>query len=126
MFELIRFFCVGICAALTHYFIVICLYQYFSIALSLSNFIAFCIALWVSYFGHKYFTFRTQTQNSGHTFLKFILVATIGFLFNEGLLLIGHAIFHTAPIQWIVIVAIFLTAILTFILNKFFTFKILE
>ncbi|MCF8998637.1 GtrA family protein [Acinetobacter nectaris] len=126
MFEFIRFCCIGLCAAVTHYTIALALYQHYDTPLSLSNLIAFCIALWVSYFGHKLFTFRTTSERTSHTFLKFVIVASLGFLFNEGFLLLSHNFFATLPIQLLIATAIIFTAVLTFFLNKFFTFKTME
>ncbi|EKU36998.1 MULTISPECIES: GtrA family protein [Acinetobacter] len=120
LFQLARFTTTGAAAALTHYSIVMLLFKR-NIALQYANLIAFLLAYWVSYFGHRIFTFKAQHIAHRQTLPKFTLVAGLGFLFNESFLLLSNLYFNT-PVSTLVCVAIVLTSILTFLLNRFFAF----
>ena len=89
IFQLARFTTTGAAAALTHYSIVMLLFKR-NIALHYANLVAFLLAYWVSYFGHRIFTFKAQ---------------------------------HISHRQTLVCVAIVLTSIVTFLLNRFFAFQ---
>ncbi|WP_111895959.1 GtrA family protein [Acinetobacter sp. MB5] len=117
-----RFGIIGVLAALTHYTIVILLFEQGHVALAYANLIAFCLAFWVSYFGHRHFTFQAQALSHRQTLPKFFLVATLGFVFNESLLLISHQYLNIS-LSILVVFAIFMTAIFTFVLNRFFAFQ---
>ncbi|KHN65832.1 polysaccharide biosynthesis protein GtrA [Acinetobacter calcoaceticus] len=121
LFQLARFTTTGAAAALTHYSIVILLFKR-NIALHYANLIAFLLAYWVSYFGHRIFTFKAQHISHRQTLPKFTLVAGLGFLFNESFLLLSNLYFST-PVSTLVCVAIVLTSIVTFLLNRFFAFQ---
>lgn len=121
IFQLARFTTTGAAAALTHYSIVMLLFKR-NIALHYANLIAFLLAYWVSYFGHRIFTFKAQHISHRQTLPKFTLVAGLGFLFNESFLLLSNLYFST-PVSTLVCVAIVLTSIVTFLLNRFFAFQ---
>ncbi|GAM29586.1 hypothetical protein P23_0079 [Acinetobacter calcoaceticus] len=121
IFQLARFTTTGAAAALTHYSIVILLFKR-NIALQYANLIAFLLAYWVSYFGHRIFTFKAQHIAHRQTLPKFTLVAGLGFLFNESFLLLSN-LYFSAPVSTLVCVAIVLTSIVTFLLNRFFAFQ---
>lgn len=119
---LARFGIIGVLAALTHYAIVILLFEHWHWGLALANFVAFAIAFWVSFFGHHHFTFHVKDLSYQATLPKFFLVAVFGFIFNEACLLTLHSLFQVS-VSILVIIAIFLTAIFTFLLNRFFAFQ---
>jgi len=121
IFQLARFTTTGTAAALTHYSIVMLLFKR-NIALQYANLIAFLLAYWVSYFGHRIFTFKAQHISHRQTLPKFTLVAGLGFLFNESFLLLSNLYFST-PVSTLVCVAIVLTSIVTFLLNRSFAFQ---
>ncbi|MEQ1159922.1 GtrA family protein [Acinetobacter calcoaceticus] len=121
IFQLARFTTTGAAAALTHYSIVMLLFKR-NIALQYANLIAFLLAYWVSYFGHRIFTFKAQHIAHRQTLPKFTLVAGLGFLFNESFLLLSN-LYFSAPVSTLVCVAIVLTSIVTFLLNRFFAFQ---
>ena len=120
IFQLARFTTTGAAAALTHYSIVMLLFKR-NIALQYANLIAFLLAYWVSYFGHRIFTFKAQHISHRQTLPKFTLVAGLGFLFNESFLLLSN-LYFSIPISTLVCLAIVLTSIVTFLLNRFFAF----
>ena len=121
IFQLARFTTTGAAAALTHYSIVMLLFKR-NIALQYANLIAFLLAYWVSYFGHRIFTFKAQHIAHRQTLPKFTLVAGLGFLFNESFLLLSN-LYFSVPVSTLVCVAIVLTSIVTFLLNRFFAFQ---
>lgn len=121
-FTIARFGIIGVLAALTHYAIVILLFEYWHVNLALANLLAFTIAFWVSFFGHHHFTFQVGQISYKKTLPKFVIVAVLGFVFNETCLLTFHSLFQVS-VSILVVIAIFLTAIFTFLLNRFFAFQ---
>ncbi|MEQ1064864.1 GtrA family protein [Acinetobacter sp. XH1741] len=119
--QLMRFTTTGAAAALTHYSVVMLLFQK-HVALQYANLLAFLVAYWVSYFGHRIFTFKAQHLDHRQTLPKFTLVAGLGFLFNESFLLLSNLYFNV-PVSTLVCIAIVLTSVLTFLLNRFFAFQ---
>jgi putative flippase GtrA len=119
--QLARFGVIGVLAAITHYLIAITLTQQ-QIAPAWANLVAFVIAFWVSYFGHRYFSFDVGDVSHQQTLPRFILVAVFGFIFNETLLLL---MLHYTSISMDIGLPfiIILTAVLTFIFSRFFAFK---
>lgn len=118
-----KFCIVGGAAALTHYLVLMLLIHLTSITLALENLIAFSIAFWVSYFGHRIITFNAQKTRHIHVLPKFLLVACLGFIFNEAFLLTTQHFFHAKNLSTLIILTIVITAIFTFFLSKFFAFK---
>ncbi|WP_445116250.1 GtrA family protein [Acinetobacter sp. WZC-1] len=119
--QLIRFATVGVLAGFIHYCLVMLLFKQQHIPLQYANFFAFLTAFWVSYFGHRILTFKAQQIPHRQTLPRFILVAGIGFLFNESFLLLASLYWHNA-LSMQVIMAILLTSIVTFLLNRRFAF----
>lgn len=122
-YQFIKFCCVGGAAAVTHYVVLIMLLHLTRTSLAYANLIAFVVAFWVSYFGHRIITFSAQDVLHQQALPKFILVACFGFVFNEFFLLTSHYYFHHVNISTLIIVAIAITSIFTFLLSKFFAFK---
>lgn len=123
IYQFIRFGSVGSIAALTHYLIVMLLIQpQYNISLKYANLIAFLLAFWVSYFGHRIFTFQATHLQHKETLSKFIIVAGLGFAFNELTLLISHY-YTSISISVLVILSIVITSIFTFLLNRYFAFQ---
>lgn len=118
--QLIRFGMIGVLAAITHYGIAIFLTNH-QVAAAWANLVAFVIAFWVSYFGHRYFSFEASEVSHQQTLPRFILVAVLGFILNESLLLIMLH-FTKISIALGLPFIILLTAIFTFILSRQFAF----
>lgn len=123
--EFFKFCVIGVTAALTHYAVFMLLMHFSSMHLALANLIAFVVAFWVSYFGHRIFTFNAQNLQHRHALPKFMIVAVSGFLFNEGFLLSAHSLFPATQLSILIILTIGITAMFTFFLTKFFAFKVL-
>jgi len=119
--QLIRFGVIGVIAAITHYCIAIFLISK-DMPAAWANLIAFVIAFWVSYLGHRYFSFDAGDVSHQQTLPRFILVAVLGFILNESLLLF---MLHFTKISMAVGLPfiIILTAIFTFILSRQFAFN---
>lgn len=122
-YQFIKFCFVGGAAALTHYIVLIMLLHLTRTSLAYGNLIAFIVAFWVSYFGHRNITFSAQDVLHQTAFPKFMLVACLGFAFNEIFLLTTHYHFHSVNISKVIVLSIALTAVFTFFLSKFFAFK---
>ncbi len=118
--QLMRFGVIGVLAALTHYAIAITL-THKSMLPAWANLIAFVIAFWVSYFGHRYFSFDAGDVSHQQTLPRFILVAVLGFILNESLLLLMLH-FTSITIALGLPFIIILTAVFTFILSRQFAF----
>lgn len=118
--QLIRFGVIGVIAAVTHYCIAIFLTDN-RLAAAWANLVAFVIAFWVSYFGHRYFSFDAGDVSHQQTLPRFILVAVFGFILNESLLLL---MLHFTQISMALGLPfiIILTAMFTFILSRQFAF----
>ena len=121
IFQLTRFATTGAAEALTHYSIAMLLFKK-HVELQYANLLAFLVAYWVSYFGHRIFTFKAQHLAHRQTLPKFTLVAGLGFLFNESFLLLSNLYFDI-PVSTLVCIAIVLTSVVTFLLNRFFAFQ---
>ncbi|HEY4714438.1 MAG TPA: GtrA family protein [Aquirhabdus sp.] len=119
--QLIRFGVIGVIAAITHYCIAIFLISK-DMPAAWANLIAFVIAFWVSYLGHRYFSFDAGDVSHQQTLPRFILVAVLGFILNESLLLL---MLHFTKISMALGLPfiIILTAIFTFILSRQFAFN---
>ncbi len=118
--QLARFGVIGVLAALTHYMIAIALTQQ-QLAAAWANLVAFVIAFWVSYFGHRYFSFNAGDVAHQQTLPRFIMVAVGGFIFNETLLLLMLR-YTSITIDIGLPFIILLTAVFTFIFSRFFAF----
>ncbi len=120
-FQLMRFGIIGLLAAVTHYVLaMLCIHQQMSVALA--NLCGFLTAFWVSYFGHRIFTFNAVQISHRSTLPKFIIVAVSGFIFNEMLLLALHHV-TPYPISILLIITIIITSLFTFFLNRIFAFN---
>lgn len=121
--QFFRFGIVGLIAALSHYFLVILLIRpQYQVSLKYANLLAFLAAFWVSYFGHRIFTFQAMHLKHRETLKKFIVVAGLGFMLNESVLLISHNYLDT-PISILILFSIGITSIFTFLLNRYFAFQ---
>ncbi|GAC1377514.1 MAG: GtrA family protein [Aquirhabdus sp.] len=118
--QLMRFGVIGVIAAVTHYCIAIFLTNN-QVAAAWANLVAFVIAFWVSYFGHRYFSFDAGDISHQQTLPRFILVAVFGFILNESLLLLMLH-FTKISIALGLPFIIIITAIFTFILSRQFAF----
>jgi len=113
---------IGILAAITHYVVAVGLESLFTLKPSLANIIGFMLAFPVSYFGHLKFTFASTKASHQQALPKFLLIALLGFVGNQSLLLLLLA--NTAWPFWLVLgLVMVLVAVSTYCLSRFWAFK---
>lgn len=126
LLRVLRFGIVGLTAAAVHYWVVIALVELLHIAPLQANAGGFIVAFWVSYFGHRHWTFSdavaTHAQGAHPSFLRFLLVAVLGFCMNELLfyLLLRYAGW---PYYLALAVVVFTVAVMTYVLSRLWAFR---
>ncbi len=125
MLRVLRFGIVGLTAAAVHYWTVIALVELFDAAPLRANVGGFVVAFWVSYFGHRHWTFsdtREEGLGQAASFLRFLSVAVLGFLVNE---LLFFVLLHTTRMPYYVALAIVVltVAAMTYVLSKLWAFR---
>jgi putative flippase GtrA len=126
LLRLARFGIVGLTAAAVHYWVVIALVELMQIAPLQANVGGFFVAFWVSYFGHRHWTFSdalaTHSDGEHSSFLRFVLVALLGFCMNELLfyLLLRYAGW---PYYLALAVVVFAVAAMTYVLSRLWAFR---
>lgn len=115
------FLVVGALAAFVHYIIAVTLEGWFEVTPAWSNVFGFCVAFPVSYVGHRIFTFPNQTKPHYQAFPRFFIVALLGFLANQSLVLL--ALHYTVLPFWLVLALVMLlVAVSTYVLSKYWAF----
>lgn len=119
MRELIAFGVVGIAATFVHYSTAIAFIEWLSLEVLIANFLAYCIAVGVSFLGHSRITFRTEMTRQ--RLVKFVVASVSALLFSQLLLFVltnlgwfGHRIN-------MVIIVCFVPCY-SYILNKFWVY----
>lgn len=126
LLRIARFGIVGLTAAAVHYWVVIALVELLHIDPLQANVGGFFVAFWVSYFGHRHWTFSdtvaTHTDGKHSSFLRFLLVALLGFCMNELLfyLLLRYAGW---PYYFALAVVVFTVAVMTYVLSRLWAFR---
>lgn len=126
LLRVMRFGVVGLLSAAVHYWVVIGLVELMHIAPLHANVGGFAVAFWVSYFGHRHWTFSdavaTHADGAHPSFLRFLLVAVLGFCVNEILfyLLLRYA---DLPYYLALAVAVFTVAVMTYVLSRLWAFR---
>lgn len=120
-YEFSKFGVIGVLAASIHMSILVALVEHYEWQILFANVVAFYIAYLVSYFGHRYWTFRKRSATSNAPF-KFLMLAIIGCLLNEMILfaLTNYSMIHYA---YAVLIAFLLVPPLVFMLSRFYIFK---
>jgi putative flippase GtrA len=115
------FLVVGALAALVHYIVAVTLEGGFDVKPAWSNILGFCLAFPVSYVGHRTFTFPDKTKPHYQAFPRFLLVALLGFLANQSLVLL--ALHFTMMPFWLVLALVMLlVAVSTYVFSKYWAF----
>lgn len=115
------FLVVGALAALVHYIIAVMLEGVYDVQPAWSNLLGFCFAFPVSYVGHRTFTFTDNTKPHHQAFPRFLLVAILGFLANQSLVLIALH-FTILPFWLVLALVMLLVAVSTYVLSKYWAF----
>jgi len=119
--QLIRFGSVGSCAAAVNMLMVIWLVTGFNIHPLLANIFAFLIAFNISYIGHRHWSFAGTKRLHRSSIPRFLSVAVISFILNEGLFYIFLSLFHWYYI-WALLLVLLIVPIFTFLCSKFWAF----
>tara|TARA_R110002167_G_scaffold195552_1_gene398301 strand:+ start:230 stop:646 length:417 start_codon:yes stop_codon:yes gene_type:complete len=121
-YQIFKFCCIGLLAAIVNFAVDIFLVHHFNWHPWVANILGFLISFQVSFLGQRYWTFKTQQTKSNHRALgKFFIVATFSFILNMGL----YGIYLLVIPNYLV--ALFCTFAtvppITFVLSKVWAFK---
>ncbi|MGF1620247.1 MAG: GtrA family protein [Rhodomicrobiaceae bacterium] len=127
LFQLARFGLVGVCATATlavayYYFISTSMFTPF-----FANLAAYAIAFFVSFLGHRYWTFGDAEKGgrNAHAVWRFLAVSLSGLAVNStAVLILVNAL--ALPDWTPLIVFVGFTPVLTFLLNRFWVFYALK
>ncbi|MBN1684681.1 MAG: GtrA family protein [Gammaproteobacteria bacterium] len=120
--QLIRFGIVGCIAAMVNMLIVILLVEQFAWHPLVANILAFLIAFQVSYFGHCYWSFSNRTVCHKHSVPRFLIVAIVSFILNEGLFYLFLTVLNLYYVLALFLVLIIVPTF-TFINSKWWAFN---
>ncbi len=117
----LKFGLVGLFATLTYYFLAISLREFqYGLSILLTNMIAYCIAIIVSYLGHYFWTYKAR-GNHGATFAKYIVSALLGCGLNS---IIVHICMRLSmQYKSAIFVAIILVPTIAYIMNRKWVFR---
>jgi putative flippase GtrA len=118
--QLLWFVLTGATAALTHLLVVVLLVEGAALAPLVANAGGFAVAFLVSYAGHRQFTFAAQDCPHRQGLPRFLLVACVSFLLNEGLFALLLAAGIAYPLA--LFLALLAVAALTFVLARYWAF----
>ena len=126
LLRILRFASVGAVAAAVHFLSVILMVETDLLTPLIANVFGFLIAFWVSYYGHRFWTFGDQTraENFQHrrSFLRFFLTACAGFVLNECLFFVLMKYLHLSyPL--VLFIAVGVVAASTYLLSRRWAFK---
>lgn len=122
----IFFLIIGSLAALVHFIALIILVQWVNISPNLANFGAFLIAFLVGFTGHLNYTFHHNNtkKNWKPTLVKWLASSLGGFILNQTFFVFGINLLGKQYYVVIWFIATVLVTCCTFILAKFWAFKI--
>jgi putative flippase GtrA len=113
---------IGAVAATVHYVVAVSLEFTQVLSAIHANTAGFLLAFPVSYFGHRQLSFSGQNSSHWHAFPRFFIVALVGFLANQ--LLVINAIYFTSVPFWLVLgIVMVMVAVSTYFLSRFWAFK---
>lgn len=120
--SLLRFGVVGGSAFAVHFLCVIGLVSQAGMPPLSANILAFMMALPVSYFGHKNWTFAAKEQPDAGSGLRFLISALIGFAINEAsyaLLLLMNPDYYRLDL----LIALLFSASSMYLLSRYWVFQ---
>ena len=115
-FQAARFVIVGVAATLTDLGVSWLVWKLFGVHETFSAVIGFAVAFWVSYFGHRFFTFRTF----GNPF-KFFLLAVSMLGLREAMILALTAMGVRGFVA--LFIPLCVVTLITFVISKYKVFK---
>ncbi len=114
------FLAVGASAALTHV-LVFALTKALMLP-ELANALGFCVAFFVSFFGHRWLSFQDTTTTFLQSLRRFSATAVAGFICNELVFMLMLRGFGWADMPALLL-ALVLAACQTFVLSRFWAFS---
>jgi putative flippase GtrA len=120
-YQLSRFVLVGSLASITHFFVVISIVSLFHSPPLITNLFGFSCAFFVSYFGHRTWTFNARNRSHKQAIFRFFIVAIIGLGINET----SYALLlNSTRFNYItgLVIAIIVAAASTYLLSRLWVF----
>jgi len=124
----VKFGSVGLAATAVHVAVFSAVIELWNVEPMKANVIAFCIAFWVSFFGHFHWTFsaggagRRGMKGAG---VRFFMTALTGFALNSLVVYAVEHVFHL-PYVYATVGMIFLVPLILFIMSKYWAFVTVE
>jgi putative flippase GtrA len=119
---------VGLAATAAHVTIFSVLIEFWNITPMKANAIAFCMAFWISFFGHFYWTFaggEDARRSLGNAGIRFVFVALTGFALNS---LVVYVVDHVLrlPYVYAILGMIFIVPLVLFLMSRYWAFNTIE
>jgi putative flippase GtrA len=122
LYQIMRFGIVGVAAAIVHFSMVVLLVQEFAYAPLLANVAGFLIAVQVSYFGHRHWTFSETSVLHREAYPKLIAVQVMNFSLNEMFYYVLLSL-HL-PYQLALLLVIAIMPIFTYLSSRWWVFQV--
>lgn len=119
--QVMRFGIIGVIAACVHFGIVVSLVEHANIAPLIANIIAFGLAVQISYWGHRSFTFQANDVAHRIAFPKLLSVYLLALAANEALYYCFMTVFEM-PYTLALFFVLAIMACATFVVNKLWVF----
>ena len=115
---------VGLVATAVHVMIFSVLIEFWNIEPMKANVIAFCLAFWISFIGHFYWTFaggEDDRRSLGNAGIRFLFVALTGFALNS---LIVYIVEHQLRLPYVYATfgMIFIVPLVLFLMSRYWAF----
>ena len=129
IFQYAKFGVVGVLATLVHIGMFVTLIETFRVWELLSNFIAYCTALGVSFFGHSYWTFKADPSKDNdkgltkqNSFIRFWVVSLSGLVINTMIVFLVTETWQ-ASYYYAIALMVTVTPLFVFTVSKVWVFK---
>lgn len=119
--QIARFGGVGLSALVLHWFVAVILMAYDYKPL-IANLFAFLVAFQLSYWGHRYWTFKGSDISHQAALLRFLMIAIFGFLLNQ-ILFASLIKFTSLPHSLALFIVLVTVSVNNFIFSKFWAFR---
>ena len=115
------FIAVGCAAAATHWLVAIACVVQLAMAPSLANLIGWSVAVFVSFSGHYFLTFRRQKKSLAPAIRRFLVISASGFAINE-LAFVSLLKLTQIPYDLLLAIILLSIAMLTFVFSRYWAF----
>lgn len=116
------FVAVGCAAAATHWVCAVACVAWFEVRPFLANFIGWSVAVFVSFLGHYFLTFRHQQKTLLPAIRRFLAISASGFAINE-VAFVSLLRVTKVPYYWLLAMILLAIAALTFVFSRFWAFR---